>query len=127
MEGAELAAVLAGDDPSTGECLAARQARKVPGFDLTFPAPKSVSLLWALADDRVDVAVAVVLDEVPHRVVAIARHEPGHVSNIGLAVVVTPAVVIAPPTAAILIRLRACGRSTPRSRRRTSASLTGPC
>jgi len=53
VEGAELAAVLAGDDPSTGVRLAAHPARKVPGFDLTFRAPKSVSLLWALADDRV--------------------------------------------------------------------------
>ena len=52
VEGDALAAVLAGDHPSTGDRLAAHPARKVPGFDLTFRAPKSVSLLWALADDR---------------------------------------------------------------------------
>ena len=34
-----------------GEPLLAQNQRKVPGFDLTFRAPKSVSLLWALSDD----------------------------------------------------------------------------
>ena len=46
----QLRAVLAGRDPSTGEQLAGHPARKVPGFDHTFRAPKSVSLLWALGD-----------------------------------------------------------------------------
>ncbi len=46
----QLRAVLAGRDPSTGGQLASHPARKVPGFDHTFRAPKSVSLLWALGD-----------------------------------------------------------------------------
>jgi hypothetical protein len=46
----ELRAVLAGHDPVSGEQLARHPARKVPGFDLTFRAPKSVSLLWGLGE-----------------------------------------------------------------------------
>jgi len=44
----DLAAVLAGCDPATGERLGASRGRKVHGFDLTFRAPKSVSILWGL-------------------------------------------------------------------------------
>ena len=44
-----LRSVLAGADPADGKPLVGA-ARTVPGFDLTFRAPKSVSLLWALAD-----------------------------------------------------------------------------
>ena len=50
VEAEELRAVLAGHDPASGEQLARHPARKVPGFDLTFRAPKSVSLLWGLGD-----------------------------------------------------------------------------
>lgn len=46
----DLHAVLDGRDPTTGDQLAAHPARKVPGFDHTFRAPKSVSLLWALGE-----------------------------------------------------------------------------
>jgi len=42
--------VLAGRDPSSGEPLSRARARRVPGFDLTFSAPKSVSVLWGLGD-----------------------------------------------------------------------------
>lgn len=52
----DLRAVLAGLDPTTGGRLGAAN-RKVPGFDLTFSAPKSVSLLWALGDDAVAAGV----------------------------------------------------------------------
>jgi len=44
-----LSSVLAGEDLATGEALARRQA-SIPGFDLTFRAPKSASLVWALGD-----------------------------------------------------------------------------
>jgi conjugative relaxase-like TrwC/TraI family protein len=47
---AQLAAILAADHPSTSVRLSANPARSVPGFDLTFRAPKSVSLLWGLTD-----------------------------------------------------------------------------
>jgi conjugative relaxase-like TrwC/TraI family protein len=44
----DLRAVLTGHDPDTGERLHRSHNRKVPGWDLTFRAPKSVSVLWAL-------------------------------------------------------------------------------
>lgn len=51
VERAELQAVLSARDPRTAEPLP-RFVRKdrVPGFDVTFSAPKSVSVLWAVAD-----------------------------------------------------------------------------
>ena len=48
-----LRAVLGATDPNTGVPLGPSSARKVPGFDLTFRAPKSVSVLWGLADNEV--------------------------------------------------------------------------
>ena len=48
--------VRGGRPPSTDEPLVAHQ-RKVPGFDLTFRAPKSVSLLWGLADQPTSLEV----------------------------------------------------------------------
>ena len=48
-----LGRVLDGDHPVSGERVAAHPARQVPGFDLTFRAPKSVSLLWGLGDEHV--------------------------------------------------------------------------
>ncbi len=48
----QLTAILTGHNPVDGEPLLGRQGvpgkGSVPGFDLTFSAPKSVSLLWAL-------------------------------------------------------------------------------
>lgn len=60
--GAEsLRAVLAGLAPGTGltpngSCLVAH-SRRVPGFDLTFSVPKSVSIVYALGDPLVQTAV----------------------------------------------------------------------
>ena len=46
VEADDLTALLAGRDPATGEVLgSARNRVRVHGFDLTFAAPKSVSLL----------------------------------------------------------------------------------
>lgn len=53
VEPEALRAVLGATDPSSGEPLGPSPARKVPGFDLTFRAPKSVSMLWGLADHEV--------------------------------------------------------------------------
>jgi len=50
VTGPQLRAVLDARHPDTGEQLARHPARKVPRFDHTFRAPKSVSLLWALGD-----------------------------------------------------------------------------
>src|SRR2546423_1342947 len=47
VDGASLHAVLEGLEPTSGVALRERGG-SVPGFDLTFRAPKSVSLLYAL-------------------------------------------------------------------------------
>lgn len=48
VERGELAAILSGYDPKTGEQLAKNAGEKhAPGWDCTFSAPKSVSLEWA--------------------------------------------------------------------------------
>lgn len=51
----DLAALLKGESPATGDRLRKR-AGSVSGFDLTFKAPKSVSLLYAIGDDAVAAA-----------------------------------------------------------------------
>jgi len=52
VEADQLTAMLTGHNPADGEPLLGRQGvpgkGAVPGFDLTFSAPKSVSLLWGL-------------------------------------------------------------------------------
>ena len=55
----DLRAVLLGVDPGSGDGLHHGSGRSVPGWDLTFRAPKSVSVLWGLADPEIaDVVVA---------------------------------------------------------------------
>jgi conjugative relaxase-like TrwC/TraI family protein len=54
VEPDQLVAMLTGADPATGEPLGLRHVAgrgPVPGFDLTFSAPKSVSLTWALGGE----------------------------------------------------------------------------
>jgi conjugative relaxase-like TrwC/TraI family protein len=52
VERDQLHAVLAGRDPRTGEVLPQFVRKdRVPGFDVTFSAPKSVSVLWATTDE----------------------------------------------------------------------------
>jgi conjugative relaxase-like TrwC/TraI family protein len=55
----QLGALLTGVNPRTGEVLQGGKGRKPSnaGFDLTFTAPKSVSVLLAVGDDRVQAAV----------------------------------------------------------------------
>ena len=49
----QLRAVLDGRDPATGKSLLwVRRPDRLPGLDLTFSAPKSVSLLFALGDEE---------------------------------------------------------------------------
>ncbi|MFN2556078.1 MAG: MobF family relaxase, partial [Nitriliruptorales bacterium] len=62
VEAGQLHRVLTGSDPHTGERLTRHPARRVPGFDLTFRAPKSVSLLWGLSDRQVAGEVAAAHD-----------------------------------------------------------------
>ena len=63
VAGDDLRAVLAGLAPSTGLTPNATQVvthpRRVPGYDLTFSVPKSVSVLWALGDPLVQAEVTV--------------------------------------------------------------------
>src|SRR5439155_14985732 len=48
-----LHAALSGSNPRTGDPLAERHGgTRVPGFDLTFSAPKSASLLYGLGDEK---------------------------------------------------------------------------
>ena len=57
----QLVAMLTGNNPATGDPLGLKQsqaASPVPGFDLTFSAPKSVSLTWALGGPEVAGQVA---------------------------------------------------------------------
>jgi conjugative relaxase-like TrwC/TraI family protein len=57
----QLTAMLTGHNPATGEPLGLRAVGgrgPVPGFDLTFSAPKSVSLTWALGGPEVAGKVA---------------------------------------------------------------------
>ena len=71
VDAADLHAVLDGRDPSTAEQLGRAPTKgRVPGFDATFCAPKSVSILFALGGPEVsaevraahDAAVAATLD-----------------------------------------------------------------
>src|SRR5918994_7320820 len=53
VERERLGAVLAARDPRTGTALPRFVRRdRVPGFDVTFSAPKSVSVVWATADEQ---------------------------------------------------------------------------
>jgi conjugative relaxase-like TrwC/TraI family protein len=57
VEGTALHTVLAGNRPETGEPLRDTHGTRVPGFDLTFSAPKSVSILFGIGDGAVSEAV----------------------------------------------------------------------
>jgi conjugative relaxase-like TrwC/TraI family protein len=70
VDGDELRAVLTGHHPETGERLHHASNRKVPGWDLTFRAPKSVSILWGLGEPEVAHQVAIVHDAAVARAVA---------------------------------------------------------
>jgi len=51
-------ALMAGKDPDTGTDLGRRYGEEsVRGYDATFSAPKSVSLMWALGDKRLQTEV----------------------------------------------------------------------
>ncbi len=57
VEPAALHAVLEGVDPTDGSRLDRARTNRAPGFDLTFSAPKSVSIMHALADSDLSVQV----------------------------------------------------------------------
>jgi conjugative relaxase-like TrwC/TraI family protein len=51
VDAGRLDRVLAGEHPASGEPLGRVVRQRVPGFDLTFSAPKSVSVLFGVGDD----------------------------------------------------------------------------
>ncbi len=73
----QLQAVLAGQHPDSGEQLARHPARQVPGFDLTFRAPKSVSMVWALADTPTATAVQRAHDDAVDAAIGYLQREAG--------------------------------------------------
>lgn len=85
-------AVIAGRNPADGEWLGRepRGGQRTPGFDLTFSAPKSVSVLWGLAGETVsaqvqaahDVAVEQAMAFVEERA-AYSRRKLGGAERIG--------------------------------------------
>jgi conjugative relaxase-like TrwC/TraI family protein len=62
VEDGELSMLIAGRDPRTGRTLR-EQPVKVAALDLTFSAPKSVSVLHAVADERVSAALVACHEE----------------------------------------------------------------
>lgn len=83
VDGGELRAVLAGLQPGTGRSpnggppLVHR--RRIPGFDLTFAAPKSVSVLYGLGDPLVQSVVVEAHDRAVAEAVAWLEREACHV------------------------------------------------
>ncbi len=72
-----LRSVLAGNDPATGEPLRATRA-DLPGLDLTLSAPKSVSMVWGLGDERTaDTVVACHERAVDAGITYLERHACG--------------------------------------------------
>ena len=70
---ADLRAVLEGRDPVDGTRLIQARKDRVPGFDLTFSAPKSVSVLFGLGDPDTVRAVRAAHDRVRRRRARLAR------------------------------------------------------
>ena len=58
VDSVALAAVLDGRDPTTDTLLRSSKGGRIPGFDLTFRAPKSVSVVFGLAEADIAAVVA---------------------------------------------------------------------
>src|SRR5690349_5803510 len=77
--------VLSGQHPASGEPLGRVLRQRVPGFDLTFSAPKSVSVLFGVGDDELrgvirdahDQAVAEALGYLEREAIATRRGAGG--------------------------------------------------
>ena len=80
VAGDDLAALLAHADPVTGAPLTGgRSAPKVAGFDLTFCAPKSVSLLWAFGSPDTSVAIVAAHESAVRSALGVMEVEAGRV------------------------------------------------
>jgi conjugative relaxase-like TrwC/TraI family protein len=76
----DLRAVLDGRDPATGRSMiAVRRPDRLPGFDLTFSAPKSVSLLFALSEEKTSLAVRRAHDAAVAQALGYLEREAGEV------------------------------------------------
>jgi RNA polymerase sigma factor (sigma-70 family) len=76
----ELGAVLDGRCPATGRSMiAVRRPDRLPGFDLTFSAPKSVSLLFAVFDEKTSLAVRRAHDAAVAQALGYLEREAGEV------------------------------------------------
>jgi conjugative relaxase-like TrwC/TraI family protein len=78
VQAEQLRAVLDRRHPATGEALSHHPARRVPGFDLTYRPPKSVSLLWALSDRDVAAQVVAAHDAAVAAAVGYLEREAGY-------------------------------------------------
>lgn len=80
VAGEDLAALLVHADPATGAQLTGgRSAPKVAGFDLTFCAPKSVSLLWAFGSPDTRAALVAAHESAVCSALAVMEVEAGRV------------------------------------------------
>ncbi len=86
VDAARLDRVLAGEHPASGEPLGRVVRGRVPGFDLTFSAPKSVSVLFGIGDDALRRAIRDAHDDAVgealgylEREAAVTRRGPGGV------------------------------------------------
>jgi conjugative relaxase-like TrwC/TraI family protein len=76
----DLRSVLDGRSPATGRSvIAVRRPDRLPGLDLTFSAPKSVSLLSALADEKVASVVRRAHDAAVTQALGYLEREAGEV------------------------------------------------
>ncbi len=86
VDAVRLDRVLAGEHPASGEPLGRVVRGRVPGFDLTFSAPKSVSVLFGIGDDDLRRAIRDAHDHAVgealgylEREAAVTRRGPGGV------------------------------------------------
>ena len=79
-------ALMDGLDPTTGRALgSAHSERTVRGFDVTFSAPKSLSVLYAVGGEEVCHAVLAGHDERAHGLNRQVGHPPGQGVGVSLA------------------------------------------
>src|SRR4051794_29105622 len=89
VKATEFRRLLDGCHPATGERLGRLAAKRVPGFDLTFSAPKSVSVLFGVGDPALRDVIreaheAAVRDALGYleREAAVARRGPGGIVSV---------------------------------------------
>src|SRR3954453_5549763 len=77
VDAVRLDRVLAGDDPASGAPLGRVVPRRVPGFDLTFSAPKSVSVLYGVGDDELRATIQGAHDRAVREALAYVERHAG--------------------------------------------------